>query len=189
MGPNEPRVTWDGERWSNAEVDRVEVVDPDPGWPGAFSAEAERIRAVLGPTTTPRVEHVGSTAIPGLSAKPIIDILLMPRPGLPWDPMIEPLESIGYLYWAQNPRSDRMFFVKGMPPFGERRTHHVHVRRGRDADDMLLFRDHLRANSAVAAEYEKHKRAWAEEHPIDREAYTDAKDRFIEAVLAKARGC
>src|ERR1700687_3050114 len=124
------RGTHDGRRYSNAAAARFELVDYNPGWPALFEAEAGRLRAILagldlGPF---RLEHFGSTAIPGITAKPIIDIMLVAA-GQPRGPgLVDPIKSLDYVYWAENPRSDRMFFVKGMPPFGTRRTHHVHVR-------------------------------------------------------------
>lgn len=182
------RVTFDGRRWSNAASDRVELSEPDARWPKRFAVEAKRIRAVLDDDLNPRIEHVGSTAIPGIAAKPILDIVLILPAEAGWDRLVAPLESLDYVYWAENPRSDRMFFVKGMPPYGTRRTHHVHVRRPDDAVDMLLFRDHLSQRSDVAARYEALKRRLVRHHPTDREAYTRAKDRFIAAVLADAKG-
>jgi GrpB-like predicted nucleotidyltransferase (UPF0157 family) len=129
------------------------------------------------------VEHFGSTAVPGLRAKPIIDILLVhPQPAL-WPALIEPLRKLGYVYWAENPRHDRMFFVKGMPPFGSRRTHHVHVRVPEDAAAELRFRDLLRADHALAHSYEGLKEALATRHSADREAYTEGKTAFVAAAL------
>ncbi len=180
------RVTFDGERWSNAMEDRIELAEPDDRWPRGFALEARRIRAALDPDLNPRIEHVGSTAIPGIAAKPILDILIILPPGTDWRRLIAPLKSLDYVYWTDNPRSDRMFFVKGMPPYGPRRTHHVHVRGPEEARDMLLFRDHLIAHPDVAARYEALKRRLARDHATDREGYTRAKDRFVRAVLREA---
>ncbi len=103
------------------------------------------------------MEHFGSTAVPQLSAKPIIDIFII-LDDLPiWPTLIQPLANLGYVYWAENPRSDRMFFVKGMPPHGRRRTHHVHVRKAGDAMAELQFRDWLREHPDDASRYEKLK--------------------------------
>lgn len=180
-------VTFDGGRWSNADADRIGLSEPDPRWPALFAAEAGSIRAALDADPLPRIEHVGSTAVPGLAAKPIIDMLLIPEPEADWSRFVDPLESLGYVYWAENPRTDRMFFVKGMPPHGPARTHHVHVRRSSDAADALLFRDHLIGHADVAARYEALKRELAERHPTDREAYTSGKGAFVETVLKSAR--
>lgn len=80
-----------------------------------------------------------------------------------------------------------MFFVKGMPPYGERRTHHIHVRTPADAKDAILFRDYLRSHREAAAQYEALKREMASLYPTDREAYTRGKKIFIETILTEAR--
>jgi GrpB-like predicted nucleotidyltransferase (UPF0157 family) len=146
-------VTRDGQGWSNADQDRVELVDYDPHWPALFEAEAIRIRAALSRILPFQLEHFGSTTIPGLAAKPIIDIMLIATEQSYWTRLIEPAQGLGYVFWAENPRQDRMFFVKGMPPFGERRTHHLHVRTPSDAETALLFRDHLRHYPTDLARY------------------------------------
>ncbi|HCJ1253149.1 TPA: GrpB family protein, partial [Pseudomonas aeruginosa] len=139
--PQPPR--FDGQRWSNADDDRIEVLPADPAWPQHFAAEAEAIRTALALPGL-GIEHVGSTAVPGLDAKPIIDILLLPPPGHDPQRLVAPLEGLGYQFWRENPNTQRMFFVKGMPPFGHGRTHHVHVMPLAQADRYLLFRDWLR---------------------------------------------
>src|ERR1700743_1614237 len=109
-------------------MDEVEIVNYDPRWPALFDEEAERLRATLDPSLIIGLEHFGSTAVPGLSAKPILDILIEVRPSADARAsFVETLRNLDYVYWADNPKQDRMFFVKGMPPFGSRRTHHVHV--------------------------------------------------------------
>ena len=178
------RVTHDGQRWSNAAEDTIEIVEADPSWPGQFVTEAGTIQRVLHPLQ-PRIEHFGSTAVPNLPAKPIIDILLMLADGSVWPGLVAPLARLGYVYWSENPRSDRMFFVKGMPPYGRRRTHHLHVRTPTDLAE-LMFRDWLREHPADAARYGTLKRELAGRFKTDREAYTAAKGEFIEQVLAKA---
>jgi GrpB-like predicted nucleotidyltransferase (UPF0157 family) len=184
---SESKVWFDGQRWSNADEDRIELSEPDPGWAARFTQEASRIREALGELGDPAIEHVGSTAIPDLPAKPVIDILVLPRMREDWPALAVPLEALGYLLWDANPRTDRMFFVKGMPPYGEKRSHHLHVREATEARDVLLFRDHLLRHPEVAARYGQLKRRLAEEHPTDREAYTDGKAEFIEDVLRDAR--
>ena len=140
-------VTHDGQRWSNADQDRVDLMEYNVDWPAMFEAEANRIRSTLGSAITFSLEHFGSTAIPGLAAKPIIDILMIVAEQSQWPRLIEPLKSLDYVFWADNPRHDRMFFVKGMPPFGARRTHHVPVRSPADAKASILFRDYLRRHA------------------------------------------
>ena len=169
--------------WSNASADRIELVDPDPSWPEQYEKEAEALRAVLGPFDDFRLEHFGSTAVPNVRAKPIIDILLIHPEREIWPLFVTPICSLGYVYWAENPRKDEMFFVKGMPPFGARRSHHVHVRTPQDAKRELAFRDALCADPALAHEYEKLKQALAERHATDRDAYTEGKSAFVMEAL------
>jgi len=180
---NKGDIIFDGRRWSNADADRIELSEPDPRWPTMFDAEAKQIRVALGADIIPRIEHVGSTAIPGIVAKPVIDILVLLPSDVKWERLISPLESLNYQYWKENPRHDRMFYVKGMPPRGKVRTHHVHVRKPEDANEMLLFRDHLIQHREVAKRYEALKRKFAEYHATDREAYTKAKTWFVNEVL------
>ena len=169
-------------------MDDVEIVDYDPRWPLLFDEEAKRLRAVLDPQLVVGLEHFGSTAIPGLSAKPIIDILIAVRSlAAAQANFVEALRKLDYVYWADNPKMDRMFFVKGMPPFGAKRSHHVHVTEPEgEMWQRLVFRDYLRAHPEEARIYERLKRRLAAEHQTDREAYTDAKSAYVEAVMRKA---
>jgi GrpB-like predicted nucleotidyltransferase (UPF0157 family) len=169
-------------------MDEVEVVNYDPRWPALFDEEAELLRANLDPSLIVGLEHFGSTAVPALSAKPIIDILIAVRSLADAQAsFVEPLRNLDYVYWAENPRKDRMFFVKGMPPFGSGRSHHVHVTEP-DGEmwQRLAFRDYLRAHPEEARAYGQLKRRLASEHPTDREAYTSAKAAYIETVMRKA---
>jgi GrpB-like predicted nucleotidyltransferase (UPF0157 family) len=180
--------TFDGRRWSNAAADAVALAPPDPSWPAGFAAEARAIRAALGPAGDAlHVAHVGSTAVPGLAAKPVLDLLVVPPDGAwPAALLVDALAGLGYVHWADNPDPAHLFFVKGMPPFGAGRTHHVHVRPWAHACPVLAFRDALRADAALAREYEALKRRLAALHPTDREAYTRGKDAFVARVLAAA---
>ena len=179
-------MTHDGQRWSNAAEDRVALGAYDPRWPALFEAEAERLRIALAGTVDFRLDHFGSTAIPGLAAKPIIDIMVTVADQAAWPRLIEPIKGLGYVFWADNPRRDRMFFVKGMPPFGTGRTHHVHVRTPADAHAAILFRDYLRRHPEEASRYAALKRELAERHSTDRDAYTDGKAGFVEDILAES---
>lgn len=181
--PQPPR--FDGQRWSNADDDRIEVLPADPAWPQHFAAEAEAIRTALALPGL-GIEHVGSTAVPGLDAKPIIDILLLPPPGHDPQRLVAPLEGLGYQFWRENPNTQRMFFVKGMPPFGHGRTHHVHVMPLAQADRYLLFRDWLRNHPDDARLYAETKHALARRYPTDREAYTRGKDEVVARILGRA---
>lgn len=169
-------------------MDDIEIVDYDPRWPRLFEEEARRLRTVLDPSLIVGLEHFGSTAIAGLSAKPIIDILVAVRSlAAARATFVAALRTLDYVYWADNPKKDRMFFVKGMPPFGSRRSHHVHVTEPEgEMWQRLVFRDYLRAHPEEAGTYERLKKRLAAEHPTDREAYTDAKSAYVESVMRKA---
>jgi GrpB-like predicted nucleotidyltransferase (UPF0157 family) len=169
-------------------MDEVELVDYDARWPSLFDEEVKRLRAVLDPSLILGLEHFGSTAVPGLSAKPIIDILIAVRSLTDARAsFVEALRNLDYVYWAENPKKDRMFFVKGMPPFGPRRSHHVHVTEPNgEMWQRLAFRDYLRAHSEEARTYQRLKTRLATEHPTDREAYTGAKSAYVESVMRKA---
>ena len=169
-------------------MDDIELVDYDPRWPNLFDEEAKRLRANLDPSLIVGLEHFGSTAVPALSAKPIIDILIaVPSLTQAQASFVEPLRNLDYVYWAENPKKDRMFFVKGMPPFGSRRSHHVHVTEP-DGEmwQRLALRDYLRAHPEEARTYQRLKRRLAAEHQSDREAYTAAKSAYVESVMRKA---
>jgi GrpB-like predicted nucleotidyltransferase (UPF0157 family) len=169
-------------------MDDVVITAYDPAWPARFSIEADRLRAALASVTILGIEHFGSTAVPGLGAKPIIDILIA-VPDLTYAKawMVEPICALGYVYWADNPKPDRMFFVKGMPPYGAHRTHHVHITQpdGEMWQRRLAFRDYLRAHPDEVRRYAALKHDLAARYPTDRERYTDAKTAYIEAVYRK----
>jgi GrpB-like predicted nucleotidyltransferase (UPF0157 family) len=166
----------------------VVIVDYDPRWTALFAAEAMRIREVLNGGLVTRIEHFGSTAVPGLAAKPIIDLLVGVRSLEEAKQVaVVQLETLGYAYWFDNPNLERMFFVKGLPP-NSPRTHHIHmVEPDNKLWERLQFRDYLRQHSDEAARYAELKRHLAERYPIDREAYTSSKAKYIESVMQKAR--
>jgi GrpB-like predicted nucleotidyltransferase (UPF0157 family) len=123
--------------------------------------------------------------VPGLAAKPVIDIAItvasldaVREHGVP------EIEAMGYLFWAENPDPDDLFFVKGLPPHAERRSHHLHITLpGGRYDDRLRFRDRLRADAVIAQRYAVLKQELAARFSSDREAYTRAKTEFILTVL------
>lgn len=161
----------------------VVLVPYDPLWPEEFQAEAGRIGKVCHELEV-RVEHVGSTAVPGLSAKPIIDIATGVPPRAEREPYIQALKEIGYDHWGAHGIPGRDFFVRGSP-----RSHHVHmVSWSSDVwHDHILFRDFLRGNPTVMLEYEILKRQLAIAHANDRSKYQAEKGPFIQAVLRQAR--
>lgn len=169
-------------------MDDVEIVDYDVRWPAMFAAEAARVRSTIDGNLITDIHHFGSTAVPGLASKPIIDILIIVRSLESARSVIEPLLALGYVFWEDNPKKDRLFFVKGMPPHGERRTHHIHVAEaGSEMAERLLFRDYLRMHSAEAERYAELKRKLAERYRGDREAYTESKAEYVATIMKKAR--
>ncbi|MEV4508317.1 GrpB family protein [Dactylosporangium sp. NPDC049525] len=160
----------------------IRLVAHDPAWGGRFTEEAAAIRAAIGPWLTGGVEHVGSTAVPGLAAKPVIDIMAGVADLDASRDCIEALAGLGYLYAPY--RTDVMhWFCKPDPAA---RTHHLHlVPTGSPRwHQVLSFRDLLRRDPAAAAEYATLKRTLAARFPDDREAYTDGKAELITRLLA-----
>ena len=156
--------------------DAIALVASDPGWPKAYALAHDEILGLL-PTSPLLVEHIGSTAVPGLAAKPIVDVMVGVE-GLEQSLPARPAaESVGYL-WAPYRPEVFHWFCKPSPA---RRTHHlilVPVDHPTFAA-RLAFRDALREDASLAAEYEALKRELAGRHRFDREAYTNAKSDFV----------
>jgi GrpB-like predicted nucleotidyltransferase (UPF0157 family)/RimJ/RimL family protein N-acetyltransferase len=169
--------------------DSVELVPYDPQWSKMAEVEIKKLRETLPTNHIIDIQHVGSTSIPGMLAKPIIDIqITVESLTSVKQTAIDLLKAHDYVYWAEDPDPEKMFFVKGMPPFGEKRTHHVHIiePKSKRGQDRIIFRDYLIAHPEVASEYEQLKIELAHEYTYDREQYTDAKTLFIASVLGKA---
>jgi GrpB-like predicted nucleotidyltransferase (UPF0157 family) len=161
----------------------ITIAEYDSRWPSLYEEERDRIVDVLGDVVLD-IQHVGSTAVPGLGAKPIIDIMVAVADLAVIEECIQPLEALGYEFQGEAGVPGRLFFGKGVP-----RTHHVHMveQEGDVWKNALLFRDFLRANPEEANQYHQLKRQLAARFGADREAYTEAKTEFIESVLARAR--
>ena len=161
------------------------AIEPyDAAWPVLFEAESARIQAELGDQAT-RVEHVGSTAVPGLGAKPVVDIQVSVRSMAPRAAYADALVQLGYR-WALDPWTDEHEFFS-REENGER-AFHIHV-CGENSDwerRHLAFRDWLRNHPEDAAAYERLKRDLAGRHPRDPYTYTDEKSGFIRAIEARA---
>lgn len=160
----------------------IAVVPYDPSWPAQFEVWRSRLSAALGPSAL-RIDHVGSTAVPGLAAKPIIDIQVsLDDPEAEAD-YLSAVEGTGLQLRAREP-GHRYF----RPPPDRPRDVHVHVCAAGSAweRDHLLFRDYLRAHPTVRNAYADLKRTLAERYPGDRLAYTDAKSAFILDTLEAA---
>lgn len=162
----------------------VEIVPPDPSWPALFAEEAEVLRRALAPWLAGPIEHIGSTAVAGLAAKPVIDIMAGVHTLDESRPAIAAAEGLRYCYSPYRPDVEHWFCK---PSFAFR-THHLHLIpvTAPEWRRAIAFRDYLRGHAGVAAEYEALKRRLALAHRLDREAYTLAKKPFIDRVTAIA---
>lgn len=163
--------------------DDIVLLPYDADWPKLATAEINAIKQTIHLPYV-AIEHVGSTAIEGLSAKPIIDIFIALESMEKSDRWIAPLKALGYVDWPDNPDKTHDRYFKGMPPFGLQRTHHVHIMAvGDDFQKRIAFRNLLRQNALLRQHYEKLKQDLATQYPDDREGYTNAKARFIQLAL------
>jgi GrpB-like predicted nucleotidyltransferase (UPF0157 family) len=166
----------------------IEVVEADPDWPVVFEQACGGILGVIGAHVM-AIEHIGSTAVPGLAAKPTIDIMAGLRALADAAHCFAPLGTLGYEYVPKLDAvmPERRFFKRDV---AGRRTHHLHMVEV--ASDFwrthLLFRDWLRGHSEDASCYAALKRGLAARFPDDREAYTEGKSEFIRGVLRRAEG-
>lgn len=170
--------------------DHVNLVAYNPEWPKLAQLEIDKLKSVFPANTIIDIQHVGSTAILGLSAKPILDIQIAVQSLAVMKFVAVPiLQKLDYEYWADNPDPNRMFFVKGMPPYGEQRTHHIHIFEKNSVhwSNKLIFRDYLRSHTELAKEYEQLKAKLAQKHLYDREKYTDEKLDFVNRILQLAK--
>jgi GrpB-like predicted nucleotidyltransferase (UPF0157 family) len=165
----------------------VRLVQHDPRWASAYLREAAILRRALG-SDAGEIEHIGSTAVAGMDAKPIIDLMVaMPLLRAPAS-LYDALRTLGYEHRPDDEDvSDRLFFAKGSR---DNRTHHLSACT---ADSTfwrihLYFRDKLRTDAALAEEYRVLKRGLAARHASDRAAYTEGKARFVARVVAGATG-
>jgi GrpB-like predicted nucleotidyltransferase (UPF0157 family) len=164
--------------------DPVVVVPYDAAWPSRFRREARRLEVALR-GATPVIEHIGSTSVPGLAAKPVIDLLVGVRSLDAFAGHADRLSACGYEYVPAYEATlpERRFFRRRLHGL---RTHHVHVveLNGPGWRRYLAFRDRLRADAALAANYARLKSALAARFAADRDAYTEGKTGFVEAALA-----
>lgn len=162
----------------------IEIAPYDPEWPVRFEEERETLRRVLAPWLAGPIEHIGSTAVPGLAAKPVIDIMAGVASLEASRPAIAAAAGIGYCYFPYRPDREH-WFCKPSPAF---RTHHLHLVPMNSSQWVrtMAFRDYLRTHAGVANEYETLKRTLAARFQFDREAYTEAKHPFIDLVVERA---
>ncbi|HYH11746.1 MAG TPA: GrpB family protein [Thermomicrobiales bacterium] len=169
-----------GEIASASNSDPVIVVPYSAEWPERFRALGGELRRALGDVAV-RIDHIGSTSVPGLAAKPVIDIQVSVESLEPFEPIRRPLEGIGYIWRFDNPDLTKRYF-RERP--GTARTH-IHVRRQGSWSEQvaLLFRDYLRCHPDSAAEYASVKRSLAERYRYQRTSYVAAKEPFIWDIL------
>ncbi|MCP4538615.1 MAG: GrpB family protein [Chloroflexi bacterium] len=152
-------------------------------WKRLFEQEKARLQAVIGDYVLD-IQHVGSTSIPGMVAKPILDISIAVQSFEKAVVCIEPVVQLGYEYRGENGVPRRHLFVQGDP-----RTHHVHVNEihSQNWENVVLFRDYMIQHPKIAQEYAELKLKLAQQFPTDRPAYLDGKALLIERVLQSAR--
>ncbi len=163
----------------------IELVEHNPNWRLSFEREAKKLRKVFGKDCID-IQHCGSTAIPGILAKPIIDIALI-VPSLQKAKRYEKkLKEIGYEIKKNDTRKERLFFTKGLE---EKRTHYLHIGETGSgyAEDMILFRDYLCNHKSAAKAYSELKENLAEKYKSTREIYTEKKSKLVNAVVKKAK--
>lgn len=155
----------------------------DPEWPRLFAALGAQLRAALGPVAL-RIDHIGSTSIPSMAAKPVIDVQVSVASFEPLEAFRLPLESLGFVHRADNPDLAKRYFRE--PP-GGRRTH-IHVRLAGSWSEQfaLLFRDYLRVHDEDARWYGAIKTELAETYRDDRQGYTEAKTPYLWEIMKKA---
>lgn len=162
----------------------VVVVEYDGNWPGLYRVEAEKIRKILGDNLV-EIHHIGSTAVPNLVAKPIIDILPVVQKIARVDVCNAAFEAIGYECMGEFGIPGRRYFRKG----GDNRTHQVHIFEWDNQTDIrrhLAVRDYLRAHRQAAAEYGQLKLRLAQKFPEDIEGYCDGKDNYVKQLEQQA---
>ena len=158
----------------------ITVVEYSPQWPLKYEREKEKIMAILKENCT-AIYHIGSTSVPGLAAKPIIDIILERV-----DAVSAVFSEIGYEYLGEFGISGRRYLRKG----GDERTHQIHIFQTEDSCNIrrhLAFRDYMRTHKIEREEYEKLKRSLAKRFPYDINGYCDGKEEFVQKIEKRAR--
>ena len=163
---------------------KVKVVPHDPAWREAFEAEAAALSSVLGDEAL-AVHHIGSTAIPGISARPTVDVLIEVRKIEKVDDFDAAMSEKGFEAWGEYGIPGRRFFVKDR---GTSRITNVHTfKTGTpEVERHLAFRDYLIQHPKTASAYAQLKKELAREHPADMESYMNGKDTFIKQTEGEA---
>lgn len=168
--------------------DPIKIVAYDPDWPRLFARERDRLEPVLAPWLVEPIEHIGSTAVPGLAAKPIIDMVAPVSDYAAFHSALPALNELGWVH-APEPGDEAARRWSICFPDAAWRTHHLHVveQRAVNWHGWLMFRDHLRVDPAAAAEYGRIKAELAGRDDRDRTAYRAGKAPFIHGVLDRLR--
>ncbi len=161
----------------------IYLASPDPAWPQQYAVVASRILEALGPVAV-LVEHVGSTSVPGLAAKPILDVLLLVPDPADEAAYIPALQAAGFLLHLREPDWHQHRLCKSDDP---EVNLHVFAEGSEEAERMLLFRNRLRANDEERRRYEETKRRLAVRSWNRVQDYADAKSVVVEGVIARAR--
>jgi GrpB-like predicted nucleotidyltransferase (UPF0157 family) len=164
----------------------------DPEWPLRFARVEAELKALLPRMVMQRIAHIGSTAVPGLSAKPVIDVQVeVSDLDVVRNEVVPKMEAAGYEFiWRPTMGDEAPFyawFIK-RDDRGERSVHVHMVESGQASVDRIIFRDYLREHPDEVARYEALKRDLAKQYPNDRTAYTQHKGEFVKSIIAKARG-
>ncbi len=164
---------------------KIEVVPYNPDWPRLYSAEAERIAAALGGEMT-AIHHIGSTAIPGIKAKPVLDFLVAVPRIERVDELNDSMVVLGYEPRGEYGIPGRRFFIKHTAGM---RTHHVHIFQNGNPEITrhLNFRDYLRAHPDEAQAYSRLKEELARQYPEDSHGYTEGKNEFVQEIDQRAK--
>lgn len=159
------------------------IIDYNPAWSSEFAELGKTLRQALGDVAV-RIDHIGSTSVPGLAAKPIIDVQVSVKSLEPIDQYRAAIESCGFKWRADNPELTKRYF-REVPP---RPRTHLHVRRSGSFGEQfaLLFRDFLRTHPGCAADYGSFKRSVAHLLLTNRSAYVEAKEPFIWEMMRDA---
>jgi GrpB-like predicted nucleotidyltransferase (UPF0157 family) len=172
----------------SAEIDQastrlIRIENYDPAWPARFAEIGAELRRTLGDVAV-RIDHIGSTSVRGLAAKPVVDVQVSVERLEPAAPFRDPLVGLSLVYRAENPERTKRYFREAP---GQPRTH-IHVRRAGSFSEQfaLLCRDFLRVDQQAASDYAALKRTLAQKHLYDGQAYTDAKTPFCWEVIQRA---
>jgi len=162
----------------------IRLADPDPHWAEQYAQQEQRIRAALGPQAV-QVEHAGSTSVPGLAAKPVIDIVLVVIDSADEAGYVPDLEAAGYQFQFREPEWCQHRFLRDQDPATQI---HVFSVGCPEVERMLLFRDRLRTRPEELDLYQRTKRELAARQWAYVQDYSDAKSAVVEGIIARARG-